>query len=191
MVDDSPGMETPRQILETDMFGRQVRFEYSPNALGYALLGLRVVMGWILFQAGLEKLFDPTWTAAGYLQNAVPDGNPFATMFADMAGSAVVDQLVIWGLTLTGLGLLLGAAVRWCCFWAAIMMVFFWLSVWEGGIIQGIPLAHGWVVDDHVVYAVLLFGLGAFGAGRIVGVDAWLERTALVRKNRWLTYLLG
>lgn len=35
------------------------------------------------------------------------------------------------------------------------------------------------------------FGLGAFGAGRILGVDAWLEDTVLVEHNPWLRLLLG
>lgn len=191
MADDASELPPHRHVLETDMFGREVHFEYSAHALGYALLGLRLVMGWILLQGGLEKLFDPDWTAAGYLQFAIADSNPFKETFVDMAGSTLVDQVVIWGLTLTGLGLILGAAVRWCAFWAAAMMLIFWVSAWQGGMLQGIPLEHGWVVDDHVIYAVLLFGLGAFGAGRILGVDAWLEKTGFVRENRWLTYLLG
>lgn len=71
------------------------------------------------------------------------------------------------------------------------MMLFFWASSLEGGLLQGLPVAHGWVVDDHIVYALLLFGLGAFGAGRILGLDRRLEDTAFVQRNRWLTYLLG
>jgi thiosulfate dehydrogenase [quinone] large subunit len=55
----------------------------------------------------------------------------------------------------------------------------------------GLPVAHGWVVDDHLVYAALLFGLGAVGAGRVLGLDAYIERLAVVRNNRWLRYLLG
>jgi thiosulfate dehydrogenase [quinone] large subunit len=55
----------------------------------------------------------------------------------------------------------------------------------------GLPLAHGWVVDDHAVYAALLFGLGAIGAGRIVGLDAYIEDLDVVQNNGWLRYLLG
>ena len=53
------------------------------------------------------------------------------------------------------------------------------------------PLAHGWVIDDHIVYAALLFGLGAIGAGRVLGLDARIEEMGFVQKNRWLRYLLG
>jgi thiosulfate dehydrogenase [quinone] large subunit len=108
-----------------------------------------------------------------------------------MAGAPLIDALVMWGLTLTGLGLILGALVRWNAFWGAVMMLFFWAAALEGGLMAGLPLAHGWVVDDHLVYAALLFGLGAIGAGRILGVDARLEQLSVVRNNRWLRWLLG
>jgi thiosulfate dehydrogenase [quinone] large subunit len=97
----------------------------------------------------------------------------------------------MWGLTLTGLALILGAFVRWSAFWGAVMMLFYWLASLQGGLLTGLPLAHGWVVDDHIVYAALLFGLGAIGAGRIVGVDEYLESTSIVENNPWLRYLLG
>ncbi len=176
--------------LRAEMFGRDVSFEYSDHWVGYSILSLRIVMGWILFQAGIQKLLDPSWTAAGYLQN-VPAGNPLVEVWAVMAGNPMVDALVIWGLTLTGLGLLLGLLVRFSSLGSATMMMLFWASSLEGGIMQGLPLAHGWVVDDHVVYALLLFGLGAFGAGRIVGIDEYLEDTEIVRNNPGLKYLLG
>jgi len=108
-----------------------------------------------------------------------------------MAGNPLIDMLNMWGLTLTGLAIILGAFVRWSAFWGAIMMLFYWLASLTGGLMAGLPVAHGWVVDDHIVYAVLLFGLGAFGAGRILGVDAYLEQLEVVRSNPWLKYLLG
>jgi thiosulfate dehydrogenase [quinone] large subunit len=152
----------------------------------------------VRFQGGITKLVtyldaDPTndWTAAGYLANAIPPGNPFTGAFAAMAGSPLVDALNVWGLTLTGLALIPGVLVRWSAFWGAIMMLFYWAAALQGGLLAGLPLEHGWVVDDHVVYAALLFGLGAFGAGRILGLDAYLERTSVVRNNPWLRYFLG
>ena len=173
------------------LFGRPVAFEYSQTWIGYALVALRVVMGWVLFQGGITKVIDPEWTAAGFLQFAIPEGNPFMNLWAGFAGSPVIDFLVMWGLTLTGLGLIVGALVRWNAFWGAVMMIFFWMASLTGGLAQGLPLEHGWVVDDHIVYAVLLFGLGAFGAGRILGIDAILERTRAVRNSGYLRYILG
>jgi len=180
------------------MFGREVTFDYSETWVGYSLFLLRIVMGWTLFQGGVTKLVtyldgnpETNWTAAGYLANAIPEGNPFTDMFLAMAGNPVVDWLNILGLTLTGLALLIGALVRFAAFWGAVMMLFYWLAALEGGLLAGLPLANGWVIDDHIVYIVLLFGLGAFGAGRILGVDSYLEQLSIVRDNEWLRILLG
>lgn len=161
----------------------------APQA--YALLVLRVVMAWILLQSGIDKLLDPSWTAARYLENAVAAGNPFVSFFAAMAGLPAVDVLVVWGLTLTGLGLLLGAFLRWNAFWASIMMLLFWASSLQGGLMQGLPLENGWIVDSHIVYIPVLYTLGVFGAGRIYGVDGWLEQQSLVDRRPWMRYLLG
>ncbi|MFC6953946.1 DoxX family protein [Halorubellus litoreus] len=191
-------MSAQTRKLDAELFGRETNFEYSEHWIGYALVGLRVVMGWVLLQGGLTKLVtyldgnpENNWTAAGYLANAIPEGNPFMGLFADMAGSGFVDILVMWGLTLTGIGIILGAFVRWNAFWAAVMMMMFWAASLTGGLMQGLPLAHGWVVDDHVVYAMLLFGLGAIGAGRILGVDGFLEELDFVKENRWVRLLMG
>jgi thiosulfate dehydrogenase [quinone] large subunit len=178
------------QQFEGSLFNQEITWEYSPSAIVYALVGLRLVMGWALFQSGIAKVLDPTWSAAGFLQN-VSEGNPFPGLWAAFAGNPTIDFLVAWGLTLTGLGLILGALVRWNAFWGAFIMLMFWLASLQGGLTQFLPLEDGWVVDQHIVYAVLLFGLGAFGAGRVLGLDAILEKTHLVRRNRWLKYLLG
>lgn len=187
-----------QSTLETEIFGREVEFEYSEHWVGYSLFLGRIVMGWTLLQGGVTKLItyldanpDNNWTAAGFLRNAVPEGNPFVEVWASMAGNPLIDILNMWGLTLTGLGLILGAFVRLNAFWGAVIMLFYWAAGLHGGLLAGLPVAHGWVVDDHIVYAVLLFGLGAFGAGRILGVDAYLEDTAVVENNHMLTYLLG
>ena len=172
-------------------FGRTHPIEFSQSAATYALVGLRFIMGWILFQGGIVKILDSEWTAAGFLNFAIPEGNPFTTQFAAMAGNPVIDFLVPWGLTLTGIGLILGALVRWNAFWAAFMMIMFWAASLTGGLAQGLPLEHGWVMDDHLVYALLLFALGAFGAGRIYGADGIIERTKFVENNSWLKWLLG
>jgi thiosulfate dehydrogenase [quinone] large subunit len=191
-------MSTERSTLNAEILGRSFAFDYSENWVGYSLVFMRVTMGWVLFQGGITKLVtyldaDPAnnWSAAGYLANAIPVGNPLTGFFAAMAGNPLIDILNMWGLTLTGLALILGAFVRWSAFWGAVMMLFYWLAALQGGLLAGLPLEHGWVVDDHLVYAFLLFGLGAFGAGRILGLDARIEQLSIVENNRWLKLFLG
>jgi len=174
-----------RRQLETDLLGREVNFEYSETWVGYSLLTLRVVMGWTFFYAGITKVLDPEWSAGGFLTHAIPEGNPFAPIWTVMASDWLwlLDPLNQWGLTLVGLALILGAFVRFSAFWGAVMMLFYWAA--------SLPLEHNILIDDHVVYALILFGLGAFGAGRILGLDAIIEDTDVVESVPGLKLLLG
>lgn len=176
--------------LKTEIFGKEVDFDYAEHWVGYSLLAMRIGMGWILLQGALTKIFNPSWTAAGYLSN-VPSGNPFTAYWGLMAGNPLVDQLVIWGLLLTGICLMVGAFTRLSVFSASIMMMLFWASSLEGGILQGFPVAHGWVINSDIVYVILMVAAAEFGAGRILGVDAYLEETDIVKNNSWLKHFLA
>lgn len=177
--------------FEGNLFGFNIKTEYNALSIAYAIVLMRVMMGWVMFQGGIVKVLDPEWTAAGFLQFAVPEGNPFMGMWANFAGNPLIDGLVAWGLTLTGIGLILGAFTRWNAFWAAFMMIMFWMASLTGGFAEFLPLEHGWVVDDHLIYAIVLFGLGALGSGRILGVDAVIEKMDVVKENGFLKLFLG
>lgn len=170
-----------KQEMSQAAFG--IDFENTEKLGAYTLVGLRVILGWVFCYSGLTMVLDPAWSAEGYLTGAVPAGNPFVGLWSMMAGVPFVDLLVQWGLTLTGVGIILGAALRWNAFWASFMMLTFWAS--------SLPLEHAIVVDEHVVYVTALGLLGVVGAGRVAGVDAWLERTAVVERYPRLRYLLG
>jgi hypothetical protein len=43
----------------------------------------------------------------------------------------------------------------------------------------------------HLVYILILGLLGALGAGRIIGLDAWVERIPWIKRHRVATLLLG
>ena len=180
------------------MLGRSVTFNYSETWVGYSLLGLRLVMAWVFLQAGLEKWAeggwgDPlAWSSTGFLQNAVADANPLHGLFTWFANyGSIIDPMVIFGQILIGLALLLGVLVRFAALMGGLQMLLFWTAAWEGGLAEGFPVAHGYFIDSSFVYMLLLFALGAWGAGRIVGIDAKLEQTSIVQNNPWLRYLLG
>ena len=186
------------RTLQAELLGTPVEFNYSETWLAYSMLGLRVVMAWVFLQAGLEKLLEGgigqplAWTSVGFLQNAIAPANPLVGLFGWFAQyAAVVDPLVIFGQILIGLALLLGVVVRFAAAMGALMMAMFWTAAWQGGLMAGFPVAHGYFVDSSFVYMLLLFGLGAWGAGRIAGIDRRLEQTRLVRQTPWLRYLLG
>lgn len=171
------------QLSTGDAFDRELPVGSSVTAANFATVTLRVVIGWTFLYSGLTKILDPGWTATGYLTHAIPAGNPFATVWPVLASVPAVDLLVQWGLALTGIGLIVGAFVRWNAFWAAVMMLLFWAS--------SLPLENGLVVDQHVVYVLVLGLLVALGAGRIIGIDAYLEDSSFVRRHRTVAILLG
>lgn len=186
------------RTLDAELFGRGVQFNYSETWLAYSMLGLRLVMAWVFLQAGLSKLSEGgwgnpgAWTAEGFLVNGVAEANPFLPLFEVFAGfTAIIDPMVMWGQVFIGLALLFGALFRLAALSGALMMLMFWLAAFEGGLAQGFPIAHGYVVDYTLVYAILLFGLGAWGAGRLLGLDGRLEHAAIVQNNPWLKFLLG
>ena len=181
------------RTLEGELFGRDVSFDYSETWIGYSLLSLRLVMAYVFLSAGISKLLDPTWSADGFLLNAVADTNPLVGMWTVMAEGWLwlIDPLNVWGQIFIGLALLFGGFVRLAAFGGALMMLLYWAASLQGGLLAGLPVENGYVVTYHMVYALLLFGLGAVGAGRILGLDAKLEELDLVQENPWLRYLLG
>jgi thiosulfate dehydrogenase [quinone] large subunit len=186
------------RTLRSELLGNEVTFNYSETWLAYSMLGLRIVMAWVFLQAGLSKLFegglaDPlAWSSAGFLQNAIAEANPLRGLFLFFADyAAIVDPMVVFGQILIGLALLFGAFFRFAALMGAIQLSLFWTAAWQGGLMAGFPVAHGYFVDSSFVYMLLLFGLGAWGAGRILGVDRVLEETELVENTPWLRYVLG
>ncbi len=76
--------------------------------------------------------------------------------------------LVIWGEILIGLTPHLRDIHTRRRLLGRIMMMLYYLALFP-------PAQNPWM-DEHLVYILLLGLLGALGAGRILGLDAWIER---------------
>jgi len=167
----------------------RVWLDALPESLAQSVMGpftllLRLTMGWIFLWSGIDKLVT-NFSASGFLANATqgPLGGWFQDLGANQAALDIINPLVIWGQILIGATLVLGLFTRAGLFWAAAMMMLFYLAQF--------PPANNPFMDEHLVY-VLLFGvLGALGAGRILGLDAWVERMPWVKRNRLVALLLG
>lgn len=167
----------------------RVWLDALPESLAQSVMGpftllLRLTMGWIFLWSGIDKLVTD-FSASGFLVNGTqgPLGDWFQSLGTNQAALDVINPLVIWGQVLIGVTLVLGLFTRAGLFWAAAMMMMFYLAQF--------PPANNPFMDDHLVY-ILLFGLlGALGAGRILGVDAWIERIPWVKRNRLVALLLG
>ena len=84
-----------------------------PTAALMGIVLLRIAIGWHFLYEGLTKLFDPSWTAAGYLRSSQwLLADPFHWMANTPSVLTWVNLLNIWGLLLIGLGLMLGIFTR-------------------------------------------------------------------------------
>jgi len=173
--------------VQTRMLGREVSFNVSKPWLSFWLVTMRLVAGWWLLHAGLDKLaswpFDASWFIGGAAQGT--SLGPFVTLFGSGAGLAFTNVAVPIGQVLIGLGLVLGGLTRAAAFFGAFMMMFFYFINGETG-----GWAHGVVTGE--LLGILIFGMIAtLGAGRVLGIDALLARTDLFKNNSRLRYLIG
>ena len=159
------------------------------NKAWYALAVSRMMIGFVFLWAFLDKTFglgfataaDKSWLSggsptSGFLQFGVNPESPFAAMFNNLAGSAWVDWLFMLGLLGIGLALILGIGVRIAAVAGSLLLVLMWLAL--------LPLENNPVIDDHLVYAVVLWVV-ALAPRKWSLVDWWLSND-YVKKNSWL-----
>ncbi|USZ69713.1 DoxX family protein (plasmid) [Halorussus salilacus] len=184
--------ELDANVLESTVLGRTVRTRAHSLSVWF-VLALRLMMGIAFLWSGADKvLAAEPFDAAGYLQYATPEnGSPFADLFVAMGQTdwfvAVVNVAVPWGEVLIGLGLIVGAFTRLAAFFGAFMMLMFYLGNWD--------MAHGPINGDFA-YMLTFLAVAALGAGRVLGLDAYIEQypvggRPLVERYPFLSYLLG
>jgi thiosulfate dehydrogenase [quinone] large subunit len=88
---------------------------------------------------------------------------------------AWVDRAFMLSMLLIGLGLISGIMTRIAAIGGIAWMAIFYTAtaMWP---------EHNPVVDDHVVYALVLAGLAVMGAGRYLGLGGYWERLPLVQR---------
>lgn len=161
----------------------------TPRGIAPAVWAVtRIALGFIFLWAFLDKTFglgfstpsersllnggDPT---AGFLQHVE---GPFSGLFNALAGQTVVNLLFMLGLLGVGVAVILGIGMRVAAGSGALMMIFMWMA--------SLPLSSNPVLDDHIIYALVLIGLAASNAGDTFGLGRLWSRTALVRSLPWL-----
>ena len=173
-----------------------ISLEAYPHPLSvWFVVLLRVAMGGVMLFAGLGKIAlipgGEAFSASGYLAN-VHDASPVSGLYAAMAGSPllldVINILIPLTQVLIGLALLVGVFVRLAALGGAIQMGAFYLGGWEGEWLA--------IFNSQLIYGLVFLALGAFAAGRVLGLDGYLEQldvqgTPLIERFPRLKYVLG
>ncbi len=156
------------------------------KSIQVSLFLLRLAMGWLMLYAGLTKIINPSWSAAGYLENA----KTFTGLFAWLASPGNIGWINFvneWGLTLLGVSLILGVFVRFSSILGTVLMLLYYFPVLEFPKVG----THSYIVDEHIVYALVLVLFAAVRAGRYYGLENWCARLPVCVKFPRLRNWLG
>jgi thiosulfate dehydrogenase [quinone] large subunit len=139
-----------------------------------AIVALRVLIGWHFLYEGLAKLTNPTWSAAGYLtQSRGPLSGFFRGMAANPNVLANVNLLNKWGLTLIGLGLILGCLTRLAAASGIVVVLLFYLcNPPFVGYFYSIPTEGSYLlVNKNLVEVAALAVILVTRTGQAAGLD--------------------
>lgn len=149
------------------------------NSQTWALVLLRVFIGWHLLYEGVVKLWNAGWSAGGYLM----DSQGFMSeLFYKMAASpnvlAVVDFLNVWGLILVGLSLITGLFTRYALYGGILLLALYYLSHPALiGVKYAMPTEGSYlIVNKNLIEIAAMVVLLFFPSSHIVGLDRLFRR---------------
>lgn len=138
-----------------------------------SLFLLRLSLGWLFFYAGITKVLDPNWTAAGYLK-AAQTATGLYQWFASPQNIGWVNFLNEWGLTLVGAALILGVFVRLAALSGILLMILYYLPILNFPYVgKG---TTSFLVDQHIIFILALLLLWAFDAGKYWGLKPMVKK---------------
>ena len=144
-----------------------------------ALVILRIIIGWHFLYEGLAKLMKSGWSAAGFLTQSKGLFSPlFQWMAANPQLLSVVNFLNIWGLTLIGLGLILGALTRYAAFAGiGLILLYYLCNPPFPGLYYAIPSEGNYlIVNKNLVEMAALWVIASIPTGQFLGMDRLLSK---------------
>ncbi len=147
------------------------------NTQKWALIILRVAIGWHFLYEGITKLLNPDWSALAYLMDSK---GLFEGVFHMLAGNAtalnVVDFLNVWGLILIGAGLIVGLFTRTAIISGIVLLAFYFLSHPAIiGVSYAIPSEGSYLwVNKNLIELLALWVLLLFPTWKSVGLDRFV-----------------
>ncbi len=127
-------------------------------------------MGWLFFYAGITKILNPNWSAAGYIAGAKNFNGLYALLLRpDIL--PIINFVNEWGLLLLGVSLIIGFFVRPVAILGSLLMLLYYLAL-----SFPYPNANSLVVDEHIIFIFVLLYFSAIRAGKVYGLDGYFRR---------------
>ena len=125
------------------------------------LIFFRLAMAWTFLYAASHQVFFLSHTKTFH---------GLFSIFITPTMAPITTFLVEWGHLLIGLSLLVGLMVRVSAAFGAALMIIYWMAHMDFPYITN---HNNFLLDDHIVYAVILIFLIVKKAGHVWGLDTW------------------
>jgi thiosulfate dehydrogenase [quinone] large subunit len=166
---------------------------------GKALAVLRVTLGAVFLWAFADKTFGlhyATAPAKAWIHGGSPtkgflssvEVGPLQSTFNSMAGSWWANSLFMLGLLAVGVALIAGVALRIAAAAGIALLAMMWLAEFPLAQHTSTGAPNGSanpLIDDHVIYAVVLVVLALTYAGRTWGLGNIWARLPFVHRHPW------
>jgi thiosulfate dehydrogenase (quinone) large subunit len=141
-----------------------------------SLVVLRVLIGWHFLYEGIIKLYNPSWTAKGYLLSAELF-KPVFQWIASESMISIIDTLNIVGLLIVGVSLLGGLRVKWGCIVGMGLLAMYYLAHPPfSSVPQGPVEGSYWIVNKNLIEIAALFAVYIFPTSSAFSVERFFKR---------------
>jgi len=107
----------------------------------------------------------------GFLQHGTK--GPFADFYQSLAGNSAIDWLFMLGLLLIGTTLILGIGIRLASVTGSLLLFLMWTAA--------LPPANNPILDDHLIYIVVLVGIYRTNRKQAWGLGKWWQDQPVVK----------
>jgi thiosulfate dehydrogenase [quinone] large subunit len=195
--------ETPRQQTNripgqplTDTTAPVVVSTTAARLLAVLRIGMGLIFGW----AFLDKVFGlgyATSDKSAWINGGSPtkgflsgiDHGPFQSMYTSWAGATWADWLFMLGLGGISVALLAGIGLRVAAASGSLLLLLMWAAEWpmaQHTNAGELTRSTNPFLDDHLIYAIVLFTLAALYAGHTWGLGKRWAALPAVQRNPWL-----
>jgi thiosulfate dehydrogenase [quinone] large subunit len=142
---------------------------------------LRIALGWTFLYAAIHHFGDSSFVA-GFLSHT----KTFHDLYAPLTKPSIAPTLtffVEYGHLLIGLSLVTGLLVRLSAPFAIALVLLYWTAHMDFPYIEN---ANNFLIDYHIVYAIVLVYLMVKRAGHVWGLDTWFAGIDFVKRSSLL-----
>lgn len=157
-------------------FPRFMNYVLTP-VQSVSLVLLRLFIGWHFLYEAILKLYNPAWTAKGYLLSAT-FLKPFFYWLAGDSLIGAVNTLNIAALLIVGISLLVGFKTNWASIIGiGLLVMYYFAHPPLLSLPQGPAEGSYWIINKNLIEAVALLVVFAFPTTHVFGLERLFQKS--------------